>query len=222
MRNKWLVVGTLAIVIVLTVVVLISNSSNVDEDVAIEYDAPPNIEGQPTLGNAEAPVKVVAFGDYKCPSCKAWDETVFPELKETYIDEGIVEFVHVNTPFHGEESMLAAQASESIWSQNQEAFWTFHEEIYQNQPETQQHDEQWVTEETLLEIASSIDENIDLENLEQDLQQQAFQEEIGEDLDLVEQFEVAQTPTIMVNQYKLTNPFDYEQMVALIEQENGE
>lgn len=222
MRNKWLVVGTLAIVIVLTMVVLISNSSNVDEDVATEYGASPNVEGQPYLGDAEAPVTVVAFGDYKCPSCKAWDETIFPELKDTFIDDGIVQFIHVNTPFHGEESMLAAQASESIWNQNPGAFWTFHEAVYQNQPETQQHDEQWVTEETLLEIASSLDENINLENLKQDLQQQAFQEEIGEDIDLVEQFEVAQTPTIMVNQYKLTNPFDYEQMVALIEQENDE
>ncbi|UTR07219.1 DsbA family protein [Alkalihalobacillus sp. LMS6] len=222
MRNKWLVVGTLAIVVVLIVVVFMNNSSNVDEDVATEYDAPPNVEGQPYLGDTEAPVTVVAFGDYKCPSCKAWDETVFPELKETFIDEGIVQFIHVNTPFHGEESMLAAQASESIWNQNQEAFWTFHEAIYQNQPETQQHDEQWVTEETLLDIASSLDENISLENLEEDLQNQAFQEQIREDIDLVEQFEVAQTPTIMVNQYKLTNPFHYEQIVMLIEQENAE
>lgn len=222
MRNKLLVILTLVVAIVVVSWVVISNSNNVSEDLAREFDIAPAIEGQPHLGDPEAPVTVIEFGDYKCPSCKSWDETVFPQLKEEYIDSGVVKFVHINTPFHGEESLLAAQASESVWHNSPDAFWEFHKEIYQNQPETQQHDELWVTEERLLEIASVVESTIDLERLEEDIQSSAFNEEVATDINLIDEYEVAQTPTIMVNNYQMNNPFDYISLVELVETENNQ
>ncbi|WP_160319296.1 MULTISPECIES: DsbA family protein [Bacillaceae] len=221
MRNKLLVVLTLVVAIIVVIWVVINNSSNVDEEVAREFDETPAIDGQPYLEKAGAPVVVIEFGDYKCPSCKSWDETVFPQLKEEYIDNGVVKFVHINTPFHGEESLLAAQASESVWQNNPDSFWDFHKEIYQSQPETQQHDDLWVTEERLLEIANSIESTINLEQLESHLQARAFMDEIETDINLIEAFEVSQTPTIMINNYKMNNPFDYNALVELIEMENN-
>ncbi|GAF11665.1 periplasmic thiol:disulfide interchange protein DsbA [Bacillus sp. JCM 19046] len=219
MNSKVLVGGTVGVVIIAVFIVVFMNQSNGIEDIATEFDEAPSIEGQPVLGDETAPIQVIEFGDYKCPSCKAWDETVFPRLQEEYIDTGIVQFVHINTPFHGGESVLAAQASESVWDRQPEAFWDFHKEIYRNQPESQQHDEQWVTREKLLEIAESVDSSIDLETLSEDIEDQAYESEIGIDVELINRFEVTQTPTIMVNNYKVTNPFEYDSIVDLIEME---
>ncbi|WP_054709354.1 DsbA family protein [Bacillus sp. JCM 19041] len=219
MKNKILIWITLAIALVAVIVVIFLNQSQVDVEIAEEHQQTPSIEGQPILGEADAPVTVIEFGDYKCPSCKAWDETVFPLLKEEYIDTGIVNFVHINTPFHGEESILAALASESMWHQNEDDFWEYHKEIYQNQPPTQQHDEPWITQEKLIDIASSINSDINLEQLANDIENESYMDNVLIDMELVEEFGVTQTPTIMVNHYQLNNPFEYEHLVRLIEME---
>ncbi len=61
---------------------------------------------QQALGKEDAPVKVVEFGDFKCPACRTWDATVFPRLKEDYINKGKVQFYFINFPFIGKDSEL--------------------------------------------------------------------------------------------------------------------
>ncbi|QQK78140.1 DsbA family protein [Salicibibacter cibarius] len=179
----------------------------------------PSVEEQPTLGDSDAPVTVIEFGDYKCPACKDWDETVFPQLEEDYIESGQVQFAYINTLFHGEESLLAALASEAVWEQSPGAFWSFHKDVFQEQPEAQSHDDAWVTIDKLVEIASGSDGTIDEEQLEEDIQNAAFSENVMMDQELVEEYEVSLTPTIIINGIMLEDPFDYERIVELIEEE---
>jgi protein-disulfide isomerase len=43
-----------------------------------------------SFGDSEAPVKIVNFSSYSCPYCTKFEEEVFSELKEEYIDSGEV------------------------------------------------------------------------------------------------------------------------------------
>ncbi len=45
------------------------------------------------LGAPDAPVTVVEYGSFTCPHCAAFDEEVFPRIKENYIDTGKVKFI---------------------------------------------------------------------------------------------------------------------------------
>lgn len=45
------------------------------------------------LGNADAPVTVIEYGSFTCPHCAAFDEEVFPQIKENYIDTGKIKFI---------------------------------------------------------------------------------------------------------------------------------
>jgi protein-disulfide isomerase len=36
--------------------------------------------GQPGIGSPNAPVKLMEFGDFKCPACKAFHDTIYPQL----------------------------------------------------------------------------------------------------------------------------------------------
>ena len=47
-----------------------------------------------TLGEADAPIKVVEYASFTCPHCRSFHEDAFGELKAEYIDTGIVHFTY--------------------------------------------------------------------------------------------------------------------------------
>ncbi len=46
-----------------------------------------------SLGRPDAPVTIVQYASLTCPHCRKFHETVFPELKRTYIDTGKVRYI---------------------------------------------------------------------------------------------------------------------------------
>lgn len=207
---KVLVMGTLFVIVALIGGVLIYQNTNTPDVHGIAYDQGPNQEGQPIKGDPDARVTITEFGDYKCPSCKAWDETILPQLEKNYIDDGLVNLIYINTPFHGAESELAVIAGEYVWESNPDVFWSFHSAIFEEQPAIESHDDPWVTEEKVREIAGQVSDEIDQEALMSASQEQMYRDRVLTDINLVNEFEVEKTPTIMVNQVKLEDPFNYE------------
>jgi len=178
----------------------------------------PSIEGQPVYGDPEAKVTIVEFGDYKCPSCKAWGESVWPKLLDDYIESGQANFSYVNVLFHGEESLLGALASESVWQSNPEQFWAFHKKLFDEQPGAD-HDSEWITEAKLLEVAEATVPGIDQDQLTADLRSPEMIARVETDMTLVDSFDIRLTPTVMINNIIISNPFDYEAIKNAIEHE---
>ncbi|MFC5465223.1 DsbA family protein [Lederbergia graminis] len=216
MNRKNVVIFTLIIFAIIIAIVLLTNKLNSEQT---ELESHPSIENQPTIGDADAVVSIVEFGDYKCPSCKAWGEDIYPKLKEKYIDTGKAKFSFINVLFHGNESKLASLASESVYKQDPASFWDFHEAIFAAQPEAQQHDQQWVTTDKLLEIAKSSAPNVDLNQLEEDINHDGTLEQVLIDDSLVKEFDIPFTPTIVINGVMLKDPFDYKAIESIIEEE---
>ncbi|MFN7160959.1 MAG: DsbA family protein [Candidatus Gracilibacteria bacterium] len=52
------------------------------------------------LGSSTAPVKIVEFGDFQCPGCKFFHDSILPEIKAEYISTGKVEFEYKDFPVH--------------------------------------------------------------------------------------------------------------------------
>lgn len=215
-KNQLLVILTIIAVALIALVFVLLNQ---DDSTTAERGDHVSIEGQPTLGNPDAKVSVVEFGDYKCPSCKQWGETIYPQLKADYLDKEEVSFSYINVLFHGQESILASLASESVYEQDPESFWKFHKALYDAQPESQQHDNAWVTVEKLKEIAGETT-SVDLAKFEQDLgEESTVLEKVSTDDGLVKENGVQFTPSIMINGVMLEDPFDYEKIQELIEQD---
>lgn len=173
------------------------------------------LKGQPTLGEQNAPVTVVEFGDFKCPACKAWGETIFPRLVSDYVDTGEVKFSFINVLFHGEESRLGSLAAESVYKQNPDTYWDFHKALFAEQP-SENHDSQWITTDKIIEVADGVP-NIDIKQLESDIETNAAIDKVNKDAELVTEFEVQLTPTIMVNETMIEDPFDYEAIKQAID-----
>ncbi|MEM9774783.1 MAG: thioredoxin domain-containing protein [Chloroflexota bacterium] len=92
------------------------------------------IDGDPFIGDPDAPITIIEFTDYQCPFCVRHFENTYPTIKEEYIDTGIVKYVFKDFPlnFHPE----ADEASEAARCANdQGAFFEMHDLLFSNQPE---------------------------------------------------------------------------------------
>lgn len=70
------------------------------------------IQGDPSIGSPRAPVTIVEFSDFECPYCKRFHDETLPLLKKSYVDKGLVRFIHKDLPlpFH-KNAYLAATAT---------------------------------------------------------------------------------------------------------------
>jgi protein-disulfide isomerase len=80
------------------------------------------------LGSPNAPVTVIEYGDYQCPFCAQYYQTVQPQLMQQYINTGKVKMVFRDFPFLGPESTAAANAAQCAEDQNK--FWAYHDALY--------------------------------------------------------------------------------------------
>lgn len=92
----------------------------------------PDIENRPVLGDADAPVTIVEYSDFTCGFCGKFHSETYPQLKEKYIDTGLVKFVYKDFPVvQGQD---AAIASKCVFRDlGNEAFFEYHNIIFNNQ-----------------------------------------------------------------------------------------
>jgi len=209
--------GIVALVVVVALIgfYLISNRAPSSTPVAADK-VDFHLESQPSLGEPDAPVKVVEFGDYKCPACKRFHEQVFFKLKHDYIDTGKVEFFFINFQFIGPDSITAGIAGECIYHQSEPAFWAYHGAVYENQgPENQL----WATPGFLLELVRQhVKVKIDEAELERCIADERYRKDVEQDRKIGEVAGVNATPSIFVNGQKVDYP-SYKAIKAAIEKE---
>ena len=81
------------------------------------------------LGDADAPVRIVALEDFLCPYCGRFTREVIPVLEEEYISRGIVSIEYRHLPV----ILPAVSLSFAIGSDcaaNQNLFWPYHDLLY--------------------------------------------------------------------------------------------
>ncbi len=86
-----------------------------------------------SIGDEEAPVTIVEFGDYQCPGCGAFALSVKPQIDGTLVQSGQAKFVFYDFPLisiHA-NSFLAARASRCAADQGK--YWEYHETLFRNQ-----------------------------------------------------------------------------------------
>jgi len=174
-----------------------------------------DVTNQPMQGDKDAPVTVVEFGDFKCPACKQWEQTIYPQFYQEYVATGKVKFHFVNYAFLGRDSWLAGAAGESIYKQNPKAFWQFYKAIYKHQGlETNV----WATESFITQIVEENVDGIDMDQFKKDLHAQKHLKEVKQDYMMGATLGVRSTPSLMVDG-KLVQNSSYPALKAQIEAE---
>lgn len=82
-------------------------------------------------GSPDAAVTIVEYSDFQCIYCARFATEVAPALERDYIAPGQVRLEFKHFAFLGEESVLAAEASECAREQGQ--FWPYHDLLFASQ-----------------------------------------------------------------------------------------
>ena len=108
--------------------------------------------GSPIMGNSNAPITVLEWGDYQCTFCYRFHENTLNIINEDFIKTGKVKLVFKDFPLNGPDSLLAAEAS--YCAEDQEKYWQYHDELYKNWGGERTG---WITRESLDRFAVIVD-----------------------------------------------------------------
>lgn len=195
--SKWLfwIVGIISVLIVGGLIVLGNTSTSTKQVAQIDYS------GQPYIGKDAAPVQIVEFGDYKCPVCKTFNETIVPQITKEFVDTGKAKLYFMNYAFISVDSTRSALFSETVYEElGNSTFWRFHDLLYKKQPEDPKYEKMdYFTEafltDTLKEVASSEDVN----KVVQAFKQNKAQAALDKDMSYVSKLQISGTPTLLIN-----------------------
>jgi len=112
--------------------------------------------GSPILGNIDAPLTLVEFGDYQCSFCKKHFVQTHDLIMKNYVATGNVKILFkdmIVTP--GEDSIHAAHAAHC--AKDQGMFWKYHYMLYNN---WKGENTGWITDDILNKFASDV--NLDM------------------------------------------------------------
>lgn len=87
-------VAVVAVVAVAGGAWFMSRGSDAPATVASSVDAPAFDVVEMMQGNPDAAVEVVEYASYTCPHCASFHANTYPQLKENYIDTGLINFVY--------------------------------------------------------------------------------------------------------------------------------
>ena len=93
--------------------------------------SPAQLANDPAIGPASAPVTIVEYADFGCPTCKAWQQAgILKQVLAKYGDK--VRFVWRDFPVITADSPKAAEAGRC--ANDQGKFWPFHDLVYTKAP----------------------------------------------------------------------------------------
>ena len=86
--------------------------------------------GSPVLGNPNAPITLVEFGDYQCHYCHVFFESIEGKIMKNYIETGKVKMIFKDYNIIGKDSVKASQGAHC--ANDQGLFWEYHDILYSN------------------------------------------------------------------------------------------
>ncbi|WP_083204937.1 thioredoxin domain-containing protein [Bacillus sp. FJAT-27264] len=209
--NRMFVIGTIAFVVIIFVVLFMMASKDSSSTTTAAEPTSFNYSELPRLGKEDAPVKIVEFGDFKCPACAQFTGLIKPQIVKELVEPGKASFYFVNMAFIGPDSETASLAALSIYHQNADEFWKFFDAVYANQGD---ENAKWATEDYLVGLAEKEKLNIDLELLRKDIKERTYYDELQRDIKTASGAGVNNTPTIFINGVKSAEPFNFDAISA--------
>jgi protein-disulfide isomerase len=199
-KEYWIAIVVAALVVV-GVVVGVSLAGGGDDG-----DAPSSIEGVAevkavfegipasgnVLGDPDAPVQIIEYGDLACPACRQASAEVIPDILESIVRPGEAQLVFRPVAFISRSSERGALGAEA--AAMQDAIWPFTSLIYRNQgPES---DQDWLTDELMEEAVADL--GLDVEKWKSDYAGTASEEAFLTSQSQAEADQLSSTPLFVI------------------------
>ena len=161
-------------------------------------------------GNANAKVKILVYESLTCSHCANFHKDVYPQLKEEFLDKGLVSIEFRNFPL----DIAALNASKLAHCKNDGKSKILHF-LYLKQNE-------WIEGNTIEELNSNLKEIIKDQNFGLDYEKcvadKKVEDHILEDrIEGAKKFEINATPTIIINDKKFEKTLNFKNLKKAIE-----
>jgi len=143
----------------------ISNESELvlEQTPTIDQFGPPKVtlntflgNGSPVLGDNNAPITLVEFGDYQCHFCNVFFHNTEDKIVQKYVETGKVKIIFKDYNIIGPDSVNASHGAHC--ANEQGLFWEYHDILYSNWTG---ENNGWASSENLLKFAKQL--NLDLD-----------------------------------------------------------
>lgn len=147
--------------------------------------------GSPILGNSNAPITILEWGDYQCTYCYRFHQNTLDTINQGFIQEGKVKLVFKDFPLNGPDSLLAAEAS--YCAEDQGRYWEYHDELYKNWGGERTG---WITRVALDKFAQNV--NLELEEFNSCLDEKKYQNRVIAIHEFGKEIGIDATPSFLV------------------------
>jgi len=195
--------------------VLVQNDTDEEEQIIINVDE----DDDAVMGDKDAPILMVEFSDYQCPFCRKFYNETLPQIKENYIDTGLVKFAYRDLPLislgHSDATPAANAAECARDQEGDEMYFTFHDLIFEGQNELG-NGTVAIPKESLYAYAEEL--GLDMDEFTSCQENLDFEDEIAEDTAVARSIGIGGTPAFVINGEVVTGAYPYETFEALFEQ----
>jgi protein-disulfide isomerase len=160
------------------------------------------------LGQANAPITLVEYGDFECPFCGR----SYPAVRRIRGELGDrVRFVfrHYPRPEHA-HARHAAEAAEAASAQGR--FWEMHDQLFEHQDA--------LTDSDLARYAANL--GLDVERFRHDLTSHVYADRVQRDVQSGAHSDVHGTPTFFINGVKHEGPDTFDDLLNAIQRQLAE
>jgi protein-disulfide isomerase len=168
---------------------------------------------QPNFGTPGAPVVLVLFSDFQCPFCKEEAKVLRTNLLSAYPKQVRLYFKDMPLDQIHPWAKPAAIAGRCVFKENPNAFWDYHDWIYEHQGEITKDN----LRDKVLEFAKS--KELDALQLGRCLDTRATEAEVDKSVKEAHELQVISTPTLFVNGRRLPSQVGWPDLRMIIDQE---
>jgi len=187
--NRYYMVAIPAIITIVVLSYILYPHQNQDDAKVTTQTLMQN--GSPILGNPDAPITIVEWGDYQCTYCHAFYKNSRDSLIKEYVDTGKVNFVFRDFPLNGPDSVLAAEAS--YCANDQSKYWEYHDELYKNWAGEKTG---WVNRNSLDQFANTV--GIDTIQFDKCLDDKKYEQKVLDNQKFGEKIGINATPSFLI------------------------
>ena len=165
------------------------------------------------LGDVNSKVTIKVFSSLTCPACANFHSKIFYQIKEEFIDKGLVRFEH--HPFPLDLAALNAEMIVRCHVDNIKKFELLGK-IYEKQ-------KLWAVGSDINKINDSIkkiglESNLNNKDMDDCLKDENKQDEIlNQRIDAQKKYEIGSTPTILINEKKYKGKVEYSEFKKVLE-----
>lgn len=163
--------------------------------------------GEVVLGESDAPVTIVEYGDYQCPWCSKFFEESEKPLRDEYIKTGKVKMVYRDFPIDSIHPFARVAAEAANCAKDQSKFWLYHDALLDKQKDIPTMD--------FVSLATEL--GFETATFKACFENGKYKDEIQKDFDGAVAAGVNGTPAVFINGQQVGGFLTYDQLKVAVD-----